>query len=164
MKGRAMQNAESIRPNTSPVQPSAPSGRLVGAVLIAGATLLAQAALGNEPASRNDPNAPYAGSQPAVQLPQNHQNAQTFPARGHQGAAGWTGLKIAPGTAMTLIFGSDPYHDGAALAAVLRGLEVGDVLRIERTEAGVRLRRQGDRTGSAYDDLEFDHQPWEQEP
>lgn len=164
MKGRAMQNAESIRPNTSPVQPSAPSGRLVGAALIAGATLLAQAALGNEPGSRNDPNAPYAGSQPAVQLPQNHHNAQTFPARGHRGPFGWTGLKLAPGMAMTLIFGSDPYHDGAALAAVLRGLEVGEVLRIERTEAGARLLRQGARTGSAYDDLEFDHQPWEQEP
>lgn len=159
-----MQNAESIHPDTGPIQPSAPRGRLGVAAAIAGATLLAQAAMGDDQRSETDPHTAYANPQPDAQQSQNHHNAQTFPAHGHRGPAGWTGLRLAPGTAMTLTFGSDPYHDGAALAAVLRGLEVGEVLRVERTETGARLLRQGARSGSAYDDLEFDHQPWEQEP
>ncbi|MCA1778100.1 MAG: hypothetical protein LC637_01580 [Xanthomonadaceae bacterium] len=75
-----------------------------------------------------------------------------------------TGLRIQSGTSLALTFGHDHYQDGATLAAIVQGLEVGERLVIERTETGVLLRRHGGSPSRAYDFLESDPRSGREEP
>lgn len=64
------------------------------------------------------------------------------------------GLRLQPGTSVLLTFGQDRYQDGAALAAMVHGLETGERLLVERTENGVLLRRHAGPPVRGYDFLE----------
>lgn len=153
-----MQISHSIQPATTTTSPAF-RGRHFPFLVLAAVMTWSAAAHASEP----EPVPPQAAASPYSDLQQpDHPSQQgayaasRHPSKRHA-HTGWTGLKLESGSRVKLIFGNDPYQDGAALAAILRGLEAGEVLLIERTETGVRLRRQGRPAGSAYDFLEFDH-------
>lgn len=79
--------------------------------------------------------------------------------RGHP-----TGLRLQPGTSVALTFGQDRYQDGATLAAIVQGLEVGERLVVERIDDGVVLRRHGGPPSRAHDFLEPHPRAREEQP
>lgn len=155
-------NSVSAARSMTAIQPPATCGRPLFALILA--ALLAGPAAINAAEPPLQSSSPYTDprqpGQPHYHSP--HTRPQQPDPR--PGPRTWTGLQLETGISVSLTFGSDPYHDGATLAAILQGLQVGEVLLLERTETGVRLRRHGGRAGSAYDDLDFDPDPAGQQP
>ncbi len=157
-----------VQHEISSLPPSTFRGGWRAVLLLPIALMLASFGYADEPVPEQHDN-PYSSGTGAEQHGNPYRHGPGGGLRhppGPQGARArtWTGLKVQSGSTLSLVFGSDPYHDGATLAAILHGLESGEHLMIERTDSGVLLRRHGGSTGSAYDQIYYESDQERQRP